>query len=188
MYLYIVNAICLHRLPSHLRMYLYYGCHLKFPGSLRPDTLCLFIIRYACSRYSVSGRDTPCLGHNTLCLFEECGACSHYGDWLFVVPVATTNWILTLIPPYNNTSFGWFWLRKIVDCCGYTLSISLSTPTGWLNLPLILFQAREFEMAILFGGPSLNTLQICTQLTATTCSCYCYLGITAEYPATIVWI
>ena len=114
-------------------MYLYSGRHLKFPGSLLPDTLCLFVIRYACSRFSMSGRDTPCLGQNTLYLFEECGACSHYGDWVFVVPVATTNWILTLIPPYNNTSFGWFLLRKIVECCCYTLSISLSSPTRDLN-------------------------------------------------------
>ena len=51
-----------------------------------------------------------------------------------------------------------------------------------LNQHLILFQAREFEMAILFEGPSLNTLQICMQFSATKCSGYCYLGVTAEYP------
>lgn len=36
---------------------------------------------------------------NTLDLFEIRCACSHYHDRLFVLPVANTSWILTLIPP-----------------------------------------------------------------------------------------
>jgi len=55
-------------------------------------------------------------------------------------------------------------------------TFSFLSTTMILNLPLILFQAREFEMAILFEVPSWNTLQICAQLTATICSCYCYLS------------
>ena len=138
----IVNAICLQGHTSHLpnlfvvdvpvpwsQPWISWLSSAWYAVPVR-DTLCLFVIRYACSRYPVSGRDTPCLGHNTLCLFEECGAFSNYGERFFFVPVATTNWILTLIPNYN-ASFGWFLLRKIVNCCGYRLSISLSTPTVW---------------------------------------------------------
>ena len=40
-------------------------------------------------------------------------------------------------------------LKAIVDCCGYTLSLSLSTTTI-LNVPLIFNQAKEFEIAFLF--------------------------------------
>ena len=62
--------------------------------------------------------------------------------------------------------------RQFVDCCGYTLSLSLSTTTI-LNVPLIFFQAKEFEIGILFFELlSWNTLQFCAQLTVTTCSCY----------------
>ena len=49
----------------------------------------------------------------------------------------------------NNTSSSCFFLKTIVDCCGYTLSLSLSTTTI-LNVPLTFFQAKEFEIAILF--------------------------------------
>ena len=42
--------------------------------------------------------------------------------------------------------------------------------------PLILFQVREFEMAMLFEVLSGNTLQFCAQLTATTYSSYRYLS------------
>lgn len=56
-----------------------------------------------------------------------------------------------------------------------TLSLWLST-TMILHLPLILFQAKEFYMAILFEVRSWNTLQIGAQLSATTCSCYCCLS------------
>ena len=130
-YLFIVNAFCLHRLTSHLHNLVL----VHVPVLWSPPWISW--LSSAC--YAVSGRDTPCLGHITLYLFEECGACSYYGDWLFVVPVATTNWILTIIPPYNNTSFGWFLLRKIVDYFGHTLSISLSTPTVWHSIYTLSF-------------------------------------------------
>ena len=87
----------------------------------------------------------------------------------------TSAHIFPCLPVKHNTSFSWLLLETTVDFCGYTLSISLST-TMILNLLLILFQAREFEMAILFEVPSWNTLQICAQLIATTCSCCCYLS------------
>ena len=57
------------------------------------------------------------------------------------------------LPVKHNTSFSCFLLRTTVDCCFYTLSVSTST-TVTLNLPVILFQAKEFEMAILFEVPS----------------------------------
>ena len=83
----------------------------------------------------------------------------------------TSPHISPFLPVKHRTSFSCFLLRTTVDCCGYTLSTSLSTNMT-LNLPLILFQAREFEMAILFEVPSWNRLQICAQLTASKCSCY----------------
>ena len=49
----------------------------------------------------------------------------------------------------HNTSFSCFFLKTIVDCYGYTLSLSLSTTTI-LNVPLIFFQAKELEIAVLF--------------------------------------
>ena len=52
-------------------------------------------------------------------------------------------------PAKHNTSFSCFFLKRIVDCCGYTLSLSLSTTTI-RNVPLIFFQAKEFEIGILF--------------------------------------
>ena len=74
-----------------------------------PDTLCLFAIRCACSWYAVPV-------HDTLCLFPIRCACSWYAvpvpitvDWLFVVPLAPTNWILTLIPLYSF-SIGLSWI------------------------------------------------------------------------------
>ena len=69
----------------------------------------------------------------------------------------------------HNTSFRCFLPRTTVDCCGYTLSILLSRS-------IILFQAKEFKRAFLFKVPlsNSNTLQICAQPAATTCSCYCY--------------
>ena len=83
-------------------------------------------------------------------------------------------------PAKHNTSFSCFFLKTIVDCCGYTLSLSLSTNTI-RNVPLIFFQAKEFEIGILFFEVlSWNTLQFCAQLTVTTCSCYyqfpCFLS------------
>ena len=89
--------------------------------------------------------------------------------------MGTSARISPCLPIKHNTSFSCVLLKTTVDCCGYTLSISLST-TMILNLRLILLQAREFEMAILFEVLSRNTLQICVQLTATTCSRYCYLS------------
>ena len=50
------------------------------------------------------------------------------------------------LPVKHNISFSCFLLRT-VDGCFYTLSISSST-TVTLNLPVILFQAKEFEMAM----------------------------------------
>ena len=52
--------------PSHLNILLLVhvldsGRNLKFPGSLLPDTLCLFEIRCACSKYAMPVRDTLCL-------------------------------------------------------------------------------------------------------------------------------
>ena len=78
-------------------------------------------------------------------------------------------------PAKHDTSFRCFFLKTIVDCCGYTLSLSLSTTTI-LNVPLIFNQAKEFEIAFLFLEVlSWNTLHFGAQLTATTCSCYCHL-------------
>ena len=78
-------------------------------------------------------------------------------------------------PAKHDTSFRCFFLKTIVDCCGYTLSLSLSTTTI-LNVPLIFNQANEFEIAFLFLEVlSWNTLHFGAQLTATTCSCYCHL-------------
>ena len=57
------------------------------------------------------------------------------------------------LPVKHNTSFSCFLLGTTVDCCFYTLSISSAT-TVTLNLPVILFQGKEFEMAILFEVPS----------------------------------
>ena len=75
-------------------------------------------------------------------------------------------------PAKHNTSFSCFFLKTIVDCCGYTLSLSLSTTTI-RNVPLTFFQAKEFEIGILFFEVlSWNTLQFCAQLTVTTSSCY----------------
>ena len=75
-------------------------------------------------------------------------------------------------PAKHNTSFSRFFLKTIVDCCGYTLSLSLSTTTI-LNVPLTFFQVNEIEIAILFFEVlSWNALQFCAQLTSTTCSCY----------------
>ena len=75
-------------------------------------------------------------------------------------------------PAKHNTSFSRFFLKTIVDCCGYTLSLSLST-TAIRYVPLIVFQVKEFEIGILFSEVlSWNTLQFCAQLMVTTCSCY----------------
>ena len=75
-------------------------------------------------------------------------------------------------PAKHNTSFSCFFLKTIVDCCGYTLSLSVSTTTI-RNVPLIYFQAKELEIGILFFEVlSCNTMQFCAQLTVTTCSCY----------------
>ena len=52
-------------------------------------------------------------------------------------------------PAKHDTSFRCFFLKTIVDCCGYTLSLSLSTTTI-LNVPFIFNQANEFEIAFLF--------------------------------------
>ena len=57
------------------------------------------------------------------------------------------------LPVKHNTSFSCSLLRTTVDCCFYTLSISSST-TVTLNIAVILFQAKGFEMAILFEVPS----------------------------------
>ena len=59
-------------------------------------------------------------------------------------------------PAKHNTSFSCFFLKTIVDCCGYTLSLSLSTTFGILFFEVLLW----------------NTLQFCAQLTVTTSSCY----------------
>ena len=78
-------------------------------------------------------------------------------------------------PAKHGTSFRCFFLKTIVDCCGFTLSLSLSTTTI-LNVPLIFNQAKEFEIVFLFLEVlSWNTLHFGAQLTATTCSCYCHL-------------
>ena len=75
----------------------------------------------------------------------------------------------------RDTSFNCFFLKTTVDCCGYTLSLSLST-ASIRNVPLIFFQTKEFVIAFLsFEVRSWNTSHICVQLTATTCSCYCHL-------------
>ena len=67
-------------------------------------------------------------------------------------------------PAKLNTSFSCFFLKTIVDCCGYTLSLSLSTTTI-RNVPLIFFQAKEFEIGILFFEVlSWNAMQFCAQL------------------------
>ena len=84
----------------------------------------------------------------------------------------TSAHISPCLPAKHNTSFSCFFLKTIVDCCGYTLSLSLSTTT-LLNVPLIYFQAKRFEIGILFFDVlSWKTLQFCAQLTVTTCSCY----------------
>ena len=63
------------------------------------------------------------------------------------------------LPVKHNTSFSFFLLRTTVDCCGYTLSISLSTTTVWYSIyPLSFFRRRESEM------PSWIILQICVNL------------------------
>ena len=77
-----------------------------------PVRECLFPIRCACSRYAVPVHDTLWLfpiRYMPVCrLFVIRCACCRYAvpvpitvDWLFVVPVAPTNWILTLIPLYT---------------------------------------------------------------------------------------
>ena len=97
-------------------------------------------------------RDALCLVELRPAWVTIRGACSHYGDWFFLVPVATTNWILTLIPNYN-TSLGWFLLRKIVDRCGYRLSISLSTPTVWHSIyPLSFSRLRNLRWPFCLRG------------------------------------
>ena len=84
----------------------------------------------------------------------------------------TSTHISPCLPAKHNTSFSCVFLKTIVDCCGYTLSLSLSTTTI-LNLSLIYFQAKEFEIGILFFEVlSRKTLQFCAQLTVTTSSCY----------------
>ena len=84
----------------------------------------------------------------------------------------TSTHISPCLPAKHNTSFSCVFLKTIVDCCGYTLSLSLSTTTI-LNLSLIYFQAKEFEIGILFFEVlSWKTLQFCAQLTVTTSSCY----------------
>ena len=94
--------------------------------------------------------------HMTRC-FSILGKCAHTSPCL---------------PAKHNTSFSCFFLKTIVDCCGYTLSLSLSTTTI-RNVPLIFFQAKEFEIGILFFEVLLwNTLQFRAQLTVTTSSCY----------------
>ena len=45
------------------------------------------------------------------------------------------------LPVKHNTSFSCFLLKTTVDCCGYTLSISLSTTTVWYSIhPLSFFR------------------------------------------------
>ena len=84
----------------------------------------------------------------------------------------TSTHISPCLPAKHNTSFSCFFLKTIVDCCGYTLSLSLSTTTI-LNEPLIYFQAKGFEIGILFFEVlSWKILQFCAQLTVTTSSCY----------------
>ena len=55
----------------------------------------------------------------------------------------TPAFISPCLPIKHNPSFSCFLLRTTIDCCVYTLSISLST-TMILNLLLIRFQAWEF--------------------------------------------
>ena len=61
----------------------------------------------------------------------------------------TSTHISPCLPAKHNTSFSCFFLKTIVDCCGYTLSLSLFTTTI-LNVPLIYFQAKGFEIGIFF--------------------------------------
>ena len=58
--------------------------------------------------------------------------------------MATYAFISPCVPTKHNTSFSCFLLKTTIDCCGYTLSISLPT-TMILNLLVIHFHAREFE-------------------------------------------
>ena len=61
-----------------------------------------------------------------------------------LVSMETSAFVSPCLPIKHNTSFSFFLLKTTIDCCGYTLSISLST-TMILNLLLIHFQAWEFE-------------------------------------------
>ena len=74
---------------------------------------------------------------------------SYDASFLYLVSYATSAHISPCSPAKHNISFTCFFLKTIVDCCGYTLSLSLSTTTI-LNVPLIYFQAKEFEIGILF--------------------------------------
>ena len=66
-------------------------------------------------------------------------------------------------------------LRTTIDCCGYTLSISLST-TIILYLLLIHIQASEFERP--FCLRCLHEIANLCATMATTCFCYYYLSYT----------
>ena len=70
----------------------------------------------------------------------------------------TSTHISPCLPTKHNTSFSCFFLKTIVDCCGYTLSLSLSTTTI-LNVPLISFQAKGFCFLMCFHEKHCNPVR-----------------------------
>ena len=79
----------------------------------------------------------------------------------------------TCVFPY--TSFSCFLLRTTIDCCGYTLSILLSTVNYDTQSSPYPFSGLGIWEVYFVKGAFMK-LQICAQLMATTCSCYCYLS------------
>ena len=101
---------------------------------------------------------------------------SYDASFPYLVSYTTSAHISPCSPEKHDTSFRCFFLKTIFDCCGYTLSLSLSTTTI-LNVPLI-YQAKEFEMVFLFIEVlSWNTLHFGAQLQPP------HAPVTVTYPA-----